>query len=1196
MPNLAIYITNLSSHPELNAFLESDPPNHSLIAGGLNTKYRCDISDRDPDFIDSKSLSIIQILSLCGKWSHINTLGFSAIEKKEAVKVNGYLAIQLAAKNGHLTTLQHLETHLTPKEKKEAFKAECYLAIRLAAKSGHLTTLEYLETHFLEYLETHLRPQEKKKAVKADDYYAIKWAAQRGHLTTLQHLETHLTSGEKEEAVKANGYLAIQLSAQRGHLPTLQHLETYLTPKEKKKAVKTNDYYAIKWAAQRGHLTTLQHLETHLTPKEKKQVVKANNYSVVHKAAQRGHLTTLQHLETHLTPKEKKQVVKANNYSAVHKAAQNSHLTTLQHLETHLSPKEKKEAVKADHYTAIGKTAENGHLSTLQYLEAHLTLEEKKEAVKARDYSAIRWAAERGHLSTLQYLETNLTPEEKKEAVKASDYYAIRWAAQRGHLTTLQYLETHFTPEEKKEAVKAGNYVAIREAALNRDKPIINYYLDSCSPVIAFMEMHDREYGEAYVYPFLSDKISSLRERKDQYEDDNPNGVFDLEEVNEAEVCFYMIRNLIRRSQDPSATNQLSLFNDIHFLLSLPAVRGLAHQSVNEGEENELVRFAFGIGNQTAVSLLMQLPEVRRLAARNNYYHREAQGDIDLRAIAQDRESSMVALSLPERKLINKVTSYYQESIHAMGGLDEGLEFVKAALKERYEAHPAVMIHQNTSGRARQINLPLEWGDLQALKKGRHGQLGLTNRQYQAALEAYYQHDVHTAYRYLSKPNHWMAPNASYVYVYERDGRPTTDRYSTFEEYKALIVPFYLAAIDEASEPVDGYSLEGRIEAFIKQLALIGRAHNWDKSRKIVVEGPRPKGDVSQEPLYLKNEAAQYVTEEYDDLEGDKPSCYSGVNRRLFQSVLGHPLFKPLNATLVLQTLNEKIRAYYQEAITRDNAPQLKKAYEALIEFDESNISLDDAARLLNSINIPKKKKNNIINAVLEQLARTHNEDLASLQASFVQIMERRFDVAKAIGSSDFLSFATECGLVNVLEGINRQVSEERYQTSLKASLDSEKDLAPKHPNFFRRNPVSLGGVGLAVLTAIGLALALTNVLESLGIPMIAFTSMPALSGIALVSATFIGALGKIYYNEKKFSKIDNPLNDKQERLNPSVGPIRSSYGAAMSALGSDHRAADDLDFTEEATAASDTNREELERSLSEVEFGEETQAMHFAR
>ena len=92
-----------------------------------------------------------------------------------------------------------------------------------------------------------------------------------------------------------------------------------------------------------------------------------------------------------------------------------------------------------------------------------------------------------------------------------------------------------------------------------------------------------------------------------------------------------------------------------------------------------------------------------------------------------------------------------------------------------------------------------------------------------------------------------MSPSASYVEV----NTENNERWSTFEEYKPLIALLYLAASDKEIEATEGFTPEGRLDAFIKELALLGRAHNWDSTRINPQTGEE---------------------EEYDDLEGDKPS------------------------------------------------------------------------------------------------------------------------------------------------------------------------------------------------------------------------------------------------------------------------------------------------------------------------------------
>ena len=98
-----------------------------------------------------------------------------------------------------------------------------------------------------------------------------------------------------------------------------------------------------------------------------------------------------------------------------------------------------------------------------------------------------------------------------------------------------------------------------------------------------------------------------------------------------------------------------------------------------------------------------------------------------------------------------------------------------------------------------------------------------------------------------------MNPNAAYVITNE----DKTQSWSSFEEYQLLISMLYLAAKDDVTPATEGYTVETRLSHFIQELALIGRAHNWNDTRKRCGK-----------------------EEEYDNLEADRLSCTSGVKRR----------------------------------------------------------------------------------------------------------------------------------------------------------------------------------------------------------------------------------------------------------------------------------------------------------------------------
>ena len=148
------------------------------------------------------------------------------------------------------------------------------------------------------------------------------------------------------------------------------------------------------------------------------------------------------------------------------------------------------------------------------------------------------------------------------------------------------------------------------------------------------------------------------------------------------------------------------------------------------------------------------------------------------------------------------------------------------------------------------------------------------------------------------------------------------ERWSTFKEYSSLISLLFLAAQDEETAAINGYTVDTRVEHFIDELAHIGRAHNWDKTRI--------KRDAKGSPILDENKKT--IPEEFDDLEGDRPSCFSGVKRRLFQAVQGHPLLVFLTQETLEEELRDFVRGHWKKTINKDNQEALRAAWDNVIE------------------------------------------------------------------------------------------------------------------------------------------------------------------------------------------------------------------------------------------------------------------------
>ncbi len=235
-------------------------------------------------------------------------------------------------------------------------------------------------------------------------------------------------------------------------------------------------------------------------------------------------------------------------------------------------------------------------------------------------------AAITGCLNALDTISFSLIPDEIVKMIQAENYQAFRLAAENGHLHVINHL-CELAPTEVTAMIQAENYYAFRWAAVGiGHHDVINFLLDS--PVmLAYAKIHEFEYGEKYVNPFITSHVNRLKEMRDAFKQSNLDGVFDLVTKSGCLEGFYMLRNLIRRNDE-------ALLDDIRFLLSIPGIKALAPAGTIPGDENELLRLALRLGNQGACELLLSIPDVLALTKANNYYIDETGGRLDLRAVA----------------------------------------------------------------------------------------------------------------------------------------------------------------------------------------------------------------------------------------------------------------------------------------------------------------------------------------------------------------------------------------------------------------------------------------------------------------------------------------------------------------------------------------------------------------------------------
>ncbi len=488
---------------------------------------------------------------------------------------------------------------------------------------------------------------------------------------------------------------------------------------------------------------------------------------------------------------------------------------------------------------------------------------------------------------------------------------------------------------------RQGSHSAIIKLLLARVDTIID------AVDLSHFEQHQREYGQ-HIDLHTQNYLAQLRETIATSNQNNPNAVFDFPQDNagnpDAELSlkgYYILRHLIRCSQANGLSqlaNHLDILDNINLLLTIPSIKTFVIANVTScdlpdnyryadqrierfaSQTNELLRLAQSVGHDGIVMRLLDMPAIREAAENNHYY--QGAGAYNLREIAQNRESSMRALSPQEQASVAQIEAAYKETMKNLGST-EVIASLKQTLEEKYladEASRTIILNSES------YQLPFEWSELQTFFKEHK----VTSKQRQSILEIYYKNNNHTAYRYLSKPNRWMSDNAGYVNS-NRDGR-----WSTFEEYQTLIAYLWVAANDVNHPPrEDNITIADRVDLFLRQLALLNRAHNWDKTH------------------FLRDKDNNSIEEEYDDGEGDKPSCLSGVKTRLFQSLLYHPLYEILDKSITRQFITDTLHEHYTKMLNDSTIGDLEALQTAVgnyfVGFETTpaleNLALTDMQR-----------------------------------------------------------------------------------------------------------------------------------------------------------------------------------------------------------------------------------------------------------
>lgn len=327
---------------------------------------------------------------------------------------------------------------------------------------------------------------------------------------------------------------------------------------------------------------------------------------------------------------------------------------------------------------------------------------------------------------------------------------------------------------------------------------------------------------ERYIHFFMVEKMKKYHRL--------PDVLSSFEE--EKRLSILILKRLIRRNSDVS--NQ-----EARFLLRQPSLEALAHQ-----DDNALLQMALEYGNVELSGLLLTFPLVFDNAEVNDFYPLKSQG-----------------------LLVN----YYHPILYRAYGeqhYTRPFKHLFDTISKKYSKDP-IYIHTGEGT----LSLPLTWEEFERFFDKPATRNG--------ALQAYYKHPIHTAYRYLSTgfysgqikhDNFQMASSSNDQgmsfknddMVLSRPNPWQDNAYST-QSFSAFALAFFYIAILDIDHKKHTHDA---LNTFIKALAEIARLHN----------------------KYAVN------THEHDDLQADKPGCLIAAKDRFFTMI------EPALKSIVLQT------------------------------------------------------------------------------------------------------------------------------------------------------------------------------------------------------------------------------------------------------------------------------------------------------
>lgn len=250
------------------------------------------------------------------------------------------------------------------------------------------------------------------------------------------------------------------------------------------------------------------------------------------------------------------------------------------------------------------RACEYGQIDALEWIE--LNLPALLATMLSKNINeAFAEACSNARLPILHWIEKQVTKEALQELIEQRNYRVFTDACRWGNVELVRWLKPKIPSDALNKLIRPSNYAIYVMVAEKKLFEITKLLLWDLGCFLYADKCRELSFGEA-LNQFIDEELEKLRT--------GPNAVSLIIDPATIKLYFYMARNIVRGEQQKHE-------GKLQLLLSIPALKALAHEEVTAKIPNELMQVALLCGNFNAADELLKIEAVATATVDNAFYY-----------------------------------------------------------------------------------------------------------------------------------------------------------------------------------------------------------------------------------------------------------------------------------------------------------------------------------------------------------------------------------------------------------------------------------------------------------------------------------------------------------------------------------------------------------------------------------------------